>query len=52
VVQTCELNRSRMEARCLLPFDTAAAAVDFPFAEQAAKLTRCIDKRQISRRRN
>ena len=31
-----------MEARCLLPLDTAAA-VGFPFAEQAAKLTRCID---------
>ena len=42
-MQTCERNRSRIEARCLLPFDTTAEAVDFPFVQQAARLTRCID---------
>jgi hypothetical protein len=42
-VQTCERNRGRTEARCLVPFDTTATAVDFPFVEQAARLTRCID---------
>jgi hypothetical protein len=42
-VQTCERNRSRIEARCLIPFDTTASAVDFPFVAQAARLTRCSD---------
>jgi len=42
-VQTCELNRSRTEARCVIAFDTDASRIDFPFAEQAARLTRCID---------
>lgn len=32
-----------MEARCLRTFTTTAAATDFPFVEQAARLTRCID---------
>jgi predicted transposase YbfD/YdcC len=41
--QTCERNRSRTEARCLIPFDTTAPAVNFPFVAQAARLTRCID---------
>ena len=43
IVQTAERNRGRLEARCLLPFDTTAEAVDFPFVEQAARLTRCLD---------
>ena len=43
IVQTCELNRSRTEARCLIAFDTIATTVDFPFVAQAARLTRCID---------
>ena len=43
IAQTCELNRGRMEARCLRAFDTNAAATAFPFVEQAARLTRCID---------
>jgi predicted transposase YbfD/YdcC len=43
MVQTCELNRSRIEARCLIAFDTTATRIDFPFAQQAARLTRCID---------
>ena len=43
MVQTCERNRGRTEARCLIAFDTSATRVNFPFAEQAARLTRCID---------
>ena len=43
IAQTCELNRGRTEARCVVAFDTAATRVDFPFAEQAARLTRCVD---------
>ena len=43
MVQTCERNRSRTEARCLIAFDTTATRIDFPFGEQAARLTRCID---------
>jgi hypothetical protein len=46
MAQTCELNRSRTEARCLIPFDTTATAANFPFVEQAARLTRCIDSRR------
>jgi predicted transposase YbfD/YdcC len=46
VVQCCELNRSRTEARCLIPFPTTAEAVDFPFVEQAARLTRCMDSQK------
>ena len=42
-MKTCERNRGRLEARCLIPFDTTAAAVGFPFVEQAARLTRCFD---------
>jgi len=45
-VQVCELNRSRTEARCLIPFDTTAQAVAFPFVEQAARLTRCFDSQK------
>lgn len=37
------MNRSRTEARCLIPFDTTAPKVAFPFVEQAARLTRCFD---------
>lgn len=43
IVQTCERNRSRTEARCLIAFDTTATRVAFPFVEQAAQLTRCVD---------
>ena len=45
-MQTCELNRGRTEARCLIPFETTATAVAFPFVEQAARLTRCVDSRK------
>ena len=43
MAQTCERNRGRTEARCLIAFDTTATTVGFPFVEQAARLTRCID---------
>jgi hypothetical protein len=43
IAQTCELNRSRLEARCLIAFETSASRIQFPFAEQAARLTRCFD---------
>lgn len=35
-----------MEARCLIPFATTAQATDFPFVEQAAKMTRCFDSKK------
>jgi hypothetical protein len=44
--QTCERNRSRTEARCLIPLDTTAQATAFPFLEQAARLTRCCDSQK------
>lgn len=37
------MNRGRTEARSVVAFDTTATRVDFPFAEQAARLTRCVD---------
>lgn len=43
MIQTCELNRSRTEARCLISFDASASGLNFPFVEQAARLTRCTD---------
>jgi len=46
MAQTCELNRGRTEVRCVVAFDTPATRIDFPFAEQAARLTRCIDSRR------
>jgi predicted transposase YbfD/YdcC len=46
LVQVCERNRSRTEARCLIPFDTTGPATDFPFVEQAARLTRCFDSQK------
>lgn len=41
--QSCELNRGRTEARCLRVFATSASRIAFPFAEQAARLSRCTD---------
>jgi len=43
VVQTCERNRGRLEARCLQVGDASSAAVEFPFVEQVGRLTRCVD---------
>src|SRR5512139_2252373 len=45
LAKTCELNRGRIEARCVIAFDTPATRIDFAFAEQAARLTRCTDSR-------
>ena len=44
--QTCEINRSRYEARCLILFPADASTLAFPFVAQAARLTRCIDSRR------
>jgi hypothetical protein len=49
VIQRYELNRSRPEARCLITFDATAEQVCFPFVEQAARLTRFIDRSQTKR---
>ena len=46
MAQTCELNRGRTEARCVVAFDTTATRIDFPFAEQVAQSTRCVDNRR------
>jgi predicted transposase YbfD/YdcC len=40
------LNRGRTEARCLVAFDTTTTRIGFPFAEQAARLTRCVDSQR------
>ena len=40
------MNRRRTEARCLIPFETTAATVVFPFVAQAARLTRCVDSQK------
>ena len=40
------MNRGRTEARCVVAFNTTATRIDFPFAEQAARLTRCIASRR------
>lgn len=45
------MNRGRTEARCLIAFDTTAARIGFPFAEQAARLTRCVESQRKPTRR-
>jgi predicted transposase YbfD/YdcC len=40
-----ELNRSRVEARCLQRFDVTAEQIGFPCGEQAGRLTRFIDRK-------
>lgn len=40
-----ELNRSRVEARCLQRFDVTAGQTGFPFVQQAGRLTRFIDRK-------
>lgn len=42
-VQSCEHNHGRTEARALIVFKATATGTDFPFVEQAARLTRCFD---------
>jgi hypothetical protein len=44
LVQRFELNRGRPEARCLIRFDATAEQIGFPGVEQAARLTRFIDR--------
>jgi hypothetical protein len=44
-IQTVELNRSRVEARCLQRFDITAEQACFPFVEQAGRLTRFVDRK-------
>lgn len=39
-----ELNRGRLEARCLIRFDATAQQAVFPAVAQAARLTRYIDR--------
>jgi predicted transposase YbfD/YdcC len=41
-----ELNRGRVEARCLQRFDATAEHACFPGVEQAAKLTRFVDRKK------
>ncbi len=40
------MNRGRTEARCVVAFDTTAPHLNFPFAEQAARLTRGVHSRR------
>jgi len=40
--RTCEINRGRTEERRLTAFEVSPSGVQFPFAEQAAQLTRRI----------
>lgn len=49
MIQSYELNRGRPEARCLITFDATAQQVCFPCVEQAARLTRFIDRSQTKR---
>ncbi len=42
-----ERNRGRMEARCLQRFDVSAEQIGFPAAEQAARLTRFVDRPKV-----
>jgi hypothetical protein len=46
-VQQVERNRSRTEARCLQRFDVTAPQIGFPAAEQAARLTRFVDRPRV-----
>jgi hypothetical protein len=41
-----EINRGRPEARCLIRFDATAEQTGFPAVQQAARLTRYIDRGQ------
>ncbi len=50
MVQRYELNRSRPEARCLINFDATAEQVCFPAVQQAARLTRFIERKQKTKR--
>lgn len=43
-MQRVERNRGRLEARCLIRFDATAEQTGFPGVQQAARLTRYIDR--------
>lgn len=43
-MQQVEINRGRPEARCLIRFDATAEQTGFPAVQQAARLTRYIDR--------
>lgn len=45
-MQRVELNRGRLEARCLIRFEATAEQVCFPFVAQAARLTRATDRKE------
>ena len=49
-MQRYEINRGRPEARCLITFDATAQQVCFPAVQQAARLTRFIDRQQKTHR--
>ena len=40
------MNRGRTEARALIAFEASPTGVQFPGVEQAARLTRCLDRDQ------
>jgi len=48
LVQRYEINRGRPEARCLIGFAATAEQVCFPGVQQAARLTRFIDRPERS----
>lgn len=50
LVQRYEINRGRPEARCLIRFDATAEQACFPGVEQAARLTRLIDRKEKTNR--
>jgi predicted transposase YbfD/YdcC len=45
-VQRVEVNRGRLEARCLVRFEATAEQVCFPFVAQAARLTRATERKE------
>lgn len=44
MVQTVERNRGRTESRALVGFEAAGESVCFPYVEQAARLTRYVER--------
>lgn len=46
-MQQVELNRGRVEARCLQRFEMTAEQACFPAVEQAARLTRFVDRKDV-----
>lgn len=45
-MQGVELNRSRLEARCLIGFEATAEQICFPAVAQAARQTRATDRKE------